>query len=296
MGKGWRMGQDHRVACLGALANALLMALKIAVGLAVGSVALLADGIHSLSDLATDAVVLGGLRMAQRPADRDHAYGHGKFETLAAAFVALMLMGAAVWFAVEAGGDLVAGVRRFPGPWPLAVAGLSILIKEALYRRTARIALELGSPALRANAWHHRSDALSSVAVLLGAGAALAGWPQGDQAAALAVAALVMWAALRILRNAVHDLTEGALSEAEQAKVGDAVSSVPGVKGWHALRTRRAGRCAFVDLHIEVDADLCVRNAHDIASRVEQAVGGALEHKVEVVVHIEPKEATAHLP
>lgn len=287
------MGQDHAVAWLGALTNALLMALKIAVGLAVGSVALLADGIHSLSDLASDAVVLGGLRMAQRPADHDHAYGHGKFETLAAALVALMLFGAAGWLAVEAGGDLIARVHRFPGPWPLVVAGLSIVVKEALFRRTARIARQLGSPALRANAWHHRLDGLSSVAVLLGAGAALAGWPHGDQAAALAVAVLVAWAAVQILRNAVHDLTEGALSPAEQAKVGHAVSSVPGVKGWHALRTRRGGRCAFVDLHIEVDPELCVRKAHDIASRVEQAVGGALEHKVEVVVHIEPKEGAA---
>ncbi|MFO8034213.1 MAG: cation diffusion facilitator family transporter [Candidatus Bipolaricaulota bacterium] len=281
---------DLLVAWSGAAANVALMGLKLGVGLVSGSVALVADGVHSLSDVATDLVVLGGLRIAQRPADENHAYGHGKFETLAAAMVALALGGAAVWLAWEAAADLAVGVHRVVGFWPLVVAAVSIAVKEFLYRASARVARASGSPATAANAWHHRSDALSSVAVLIGAAVALAGWPQGDRGAALVVAGLVALAAGRIMRGAVHDLTEGALSPAEQRWVCEAVQSVPGVRGWHALRTRRAGRSAFVDLHIEVDPQLSVRQAHEIASQVERAVGKAVAGRPEVVVHIEPVE------
>jgi len=281
---------DLRVTWLGAAANAGLMALKLGAGWVSGSVALMADGIHSLSDVATDMVVLAGLRMAQRPADENHAYGHGKFETLASAGVALALGGAAVWLAWEAVSDLAVGVREVLGLWPLVVAAVSIGVKEALYRATSRVARASGSPATKANAWHHRSDALSSVAVLFGAIAVLAGWPQGDRAAAIVVAVLVGLAAARIMHGAIHDLTEGALSPSEQTRVGEAIDTVPGVRGWHALRTRRAGRGAFVDLHIEVDPELSVRKAHEIASQVEAVVADALSQRTHVVVHIEPDE------
>ncbi len=281
---------DLKVTWLGAAANAGLMGLKLGAGLVSGSVALVADGIHSLSDVATDMVVLAGLRMAQRPADENHAYGHGKFETLASAGVALALGGAAVWLAWEAVAELAVGVREVLGLWPLVVAAVSIGVKEALYRATSRVARASGSPATKANAWHHRSDALSSVAVLFGAIAVLAGWPQGDRAAAIVVAVLVGLAAARIMHGAIHDLTEGALSPSEQMRVGEAIDTVPGVRGWHALRTRRAGRGAFVDLHIEVDPHLSVRQAHEIASEVESAVGNALKRRTHVVVHIEPDE------
>ncbi len=281
---------DLVVTWTGAAANVALMLVKLGVGIISGSVALVADGVHSLSDVATDLVVLGGLRIAQRPADEDHSYGHGKFETLAAAVVALALGGASVWLAREAVSDLAAGTQRVAGFWPLIVAAVSIGVKEALYRATSKVARTSGSPATAANAWHHRSDALSSVAVLIGAAAALAGWPAGDRIAALAVAGLVALAAVKILHGAVHDLTEGALSPAEQSRVRRAVEGVPGVRGWHALRTRRAGRGAFVDMHIEVDPHLTVSQAHEIASEAEQAVDKALGGRAHVVVHIEPRE------
>ena len=171
----------------------------------------------------------------------------------------------------------------------MAVAGVSILAKEALYRATTRIALRLHSTALQANAWHHRSDALSSVAVLLGGATMALGYPIGDKVAAIAVGGMVLMAAARILRRAFHELLEGALSEEEKLAISQAIESVEGVQGWHRLRTRRLGRQALVDVHIQVDPNLSVIRAHKIATQVEQAVSRSLDGLASVVVHVEPK-------
>lgn len=221
-------GKDRgiRITLGGLGVNLALGAVKFGVGAAMGSMALVADGVHSLSDLVTDLVVWGGLRLSQRPADRSHAYGHGKFETVATALVALALFAAGGWIAAEAMLALMAGAVSIPGPLVASVAAVSVAAKEWLFRATRRVARQLRSSSLEANAWHHRSDALSSVAVLVGGLAATAGFVQGDQAAAIAVALLVGWAATRILRGALYELTEGALSAAEQDQVAQAIASV----------------------------------------------------------------------
>lgn len=277
-----------RITLVGLCVNLGLTAVKFGVGLASGSMALVADGVHSLSDLVTDLVVLGGLRLSRRPADASHAYGHGKFETLATALVALALFAAGGWIAGEGVLALIRGAVSVPGPIVAGAAAVSVVAKEWLFRATRRVARGLRSSALEANAWHHRSDALSSVAVLVGGVAATAGFAQGDQAAAIAVAVLIGWAAAGILRRALYELTEGALSEAEQDQVARAIAAVDGVRSWHKLRTRSSGQGAFVDVHIQVDPHLSVAKSHAIASRVEAAVRDALGGAASVVVHVEP--------
>jgi len=277
-----------RITLIGVGINLILTGLKFGAGIATGSMALIADGIHSLSDLATDVVVLGGLRLSRRPADRSHAYGHGKFETVATTLVALALFAAGGWIAGEAVTALIEGEVSVPGPIVAGVAALSVVAKEWLFRATQRVARRLRSTSLEANAWHHRSDAFSSVAVLVGGLAATMGFPQGDQAAAIAVALLIGWAAVGILRRALYELTEGALPEGEQGQVVRAIAGVDGVRSWHKLRTRHSGRGSFVDVHIQVDPHLSVEEAHAIASRVERAVWDALGGTASVVVHVEP--------
>ena len=277
------------ITLLGSAVNAGLATLKLGLGFLGGSTALVADGVHSLSDLATDLVVLGGIRLASRPADRSHAFGHGKFETLAGVLVALALIGAGAWLIREAAAGLAHPQGAPRSGLVMAVAGVSILAKEALYRATTRTALRLHSTALQANAWHHRSDALSSVAVLLGGATTALGYPIGDKVAAIAVGVMVLMAAASILRRAFHELLEGALSEEEKLAISQAIESVEGVQGWHRLRTRRLGRQALVDVHIQVDPNLSVRRAHKIATQVEQAVSRSLDGLASVVVHVEPK-------
>ena len=281
--------QGIGITLLGSVVNAGLVALKLGLGFFGSSMALVADGVHSLSDLATDLVVLGGIRLASRPADRSHAFGHGKFETLAGVLVALALIGAGAWLIREAAVGLAHPQGAPRSGLVMAVAGVSILAKEALYRATTRTALKLHSTALQANAWHHRSDALSSVAVLLGGATMALGYPVGDKVAAIAVGGMVLMAAARILRRAFHELLEGALSEEEKLAISQAIESVEGVQGWHRLRTRRLGRQALVDVHIQVDPNLSVIRAHKIATQVEQAVSRSLDGLASVVVHVEPK-------
>lgn len=276
------------VTLLGLGINVGLTSLKIGLGLALGSTALFADGVHSLSDLATDFITLSGIRMAERPPDETHAYGHGKFETIAGALVALALVGVGLFIVWEA----VAALRKGALPrlgWVVALAAaLSVLLKEWLYRLTVKLGRELRSAALEANAWHHRSDALSSLPVVVGGICAHFGIARVDGAAALVVAALIGWAAFDILRRALHELAEGAFSPTDRDKVIAAIEGVDGVKSWHKLRTRYSGRAAFVDVHIQVDPGLSVVDSHAIASRVEKAVREALGGEVSVVVHIEP--------
>ncbi len=279
-----------RITLIGLEVNVALVGIKFLVGLLTGSMALVADGVHSLSDLVTDLVVLGGLRLARRPADSSHAFGHGKFETLATAVVALALCAAGGWIAGEAVHALMRGQITVPGPIVAAVASLSVVAKEWLFRATRRVARKLRSSSLEANAWHHRSDALSSLAVLAGGLAAATGFPQGDRVGALAVAAFIAWAAGRILVQTLHELTEGALPPAERDRVARAIASVEGVRTWHKLRTRSSGRGAMVDVHIQVDPELSVADSHAIATRVEEAVREALGGGASVVVHVEPLE------
>jgi cation diffusion facilitator family transporter len=285
-----------RITVLGILWNVVLFVVKLAVGFFTGSAGLIADGIHSASDMATDLAVLGGMHLARRKADDHHPYGHGRFETLAGGIVAgaLILVGAFLaWEGIVA---LYRGEHRFPGGGVIAVALVSIVVKEWMYQRTARVAREVGSAALQANAWHHRSDALSSIAVLAGGIGGLIGFGHADQLAGLIVGLMVVMAGGRTLLRVLHELTEGGLTRRDLETIEQAISGVPGVREWHQLRGRRVGRETFVDVHVLVDPSLSLWDAHEISMRVESGVRGACDLAVNVIVHVEPdsKELVEH--
>ena len=273
---------------IGIVWNVVLLIVKLAVGFFTGSVGLVADGIHSGSDMATDLAVLGGMHLARRKADADHPYGHGRFETLAGGIVAGALIIVGAFIAWEGVSALVRGIHSFPGSAVIAVAAVSIAVKEWMYRRTVIVARRVGSAALHANAWHHRSDALSSIAVLAGGVGSVIGWGHADQVASMIVGLMVVAAGGKTLVSVLHELTEGSVSREEVASIEGAIGSVQGMREWHNLRTRRVGRETFIDLHVLVDPSLPITEAHQISTNIETAVHQACNHPSNVTVHIEP--------
>jgi cation diffusion facilitator family transporter len=283
--------RDRRIRSItlwGALLNILLMALKIVSGLFIRSTALIADGIHSLSDLATDIVVILSSRLSNRPADDTHPYGHQKFETLATVFVSVVLMivsGGLIWTAAR---DIIRGEGHIPGAWVLVIAGISVVSKEFIFQVTRRIAKKTHSASLYANAWHHRSDAFSSVAVLAGGIAGLLGWAMADLAATVVVGFMILGVGLRIFYRGLMELTEGSADQDSIAAIKDVLTAEEGICGWHALRTRKLGGELFVDLHVLVDEKLTVRESHDISLRIEERIKARLFKPVNVLIHIDP--------
>lgn len=277
-----------RITLIGIVGNVLLLGLKLLFGFISGSAGLIADGIHSASDMATDLAVLGGMHLGRREADDDHPYGHGRFETLAGGVVAGILILVGGFIAWEAVAALRGGVVNFPGVPVLLIAAISIVVKEWLYRRTIRVARDVDSAALHANAWHHRSDALSSIAVLAGGIGGLAGWGQADHFAGLIVGLMVVAAGARTLIVVLHEISEGGLAREEVARIEASIAEVDGVREWHYLRTRRVGRETFIDLHVLVAPDLSIVDAHQISSDVETSLHKACNRPANVTVHIEP--------
>ena len=294
MGKG-RAKRAERVSWIGLWVNVALTAFKFFAGFAGNSAAMTADALHSLSDMATDAVAVVGFRVTGRPVDASHDYGHGKFETLVTVIVGVSLMAVAVGIFIGGGERVLAVVRGRaiprPGMIALIAAALSIVVKEALFVCTRGAARSLSSDALMAKAWDHRSDALSSIGTLAGISGALFLGPKArilDPLAALVVAAVIVRVALPVTYRGVSELLEGSLPEEEEGEILKAILGVPGVRGAHHLRTRRIGSGIALEVHILVDRTLDIASAHDISTAVEAAVrelygGGAF-----VSVHVEP--------
>jgi len=276
------------VTLIGMAVNVTLVLAKLFVGIFAGSIALIADGIHSGSDITTDLVVIGGIRLAGRPADSSHPYGHGRYETLAGGAVAAALVLVGMYIAWNAGLALYADRMTYPGIFVIIVAIASILSKEWVYRRTIRVARRLQSTALHANAWHHRSDALSSVAVLFGGIGGLIGWGHADQIAGIVVGAMVIAVGAKTVRDVLHELLEGSLSSAEIGAIREAVERIVEVRSFHKLRARSVGCEAFIDLHVLVDPQLSLLRAHKISMKVEDEVRSVCDRPVNVTVHIEP--------
>lgn len=282
--------QIIRVTILGTFLNVFLVGLKLSVGIVVGSAALVADAIHSISDFTSDIVVLLGVRLSSRPPDESHDYGHGKYELIAATTIAVMLVGAGFYIAWKSGLAFSRGEVNTPGYWVLVVAAVSIVSKEWIYQATQRVARRVGSSVLHINAWHHRSDALSSVAVLFGAIASQLGWGHGDQLAAIVVGVMIIIVGLNAFRKVFVELTEGSISDEERKSIVEAIQSVPEVKSWHRLRTRLLGREVFMDVHVRVDKQLSVADGHQICSTVENAIAQSLGRSINIVVHCEPEQ------
>lgn len=281
--------QGERVTVVGAVVDAVLVAVKAAAGVFGGSSALLADAAHSLSDLVTDAVALVGLRLGRREPDATHHFGHRRLETLASAGVGVALVMAAAVFMRESALELWHQEAGHP-TWPaLAGAAVSMVVKEALFRYTIRAGRAIRSPVVVANAWHHRSDALSSVAVFVGVGLALLvpEWHFLDSVAALLVAVLVLKVGLEVVWDALREMTDAAPPVEVLERMASTVEAVDGVIQHHALKVRSAGGLHLVQVHVVVPADLTVFAGHDIAEAVELAVM-AMDDVAEVIVHLDP--------
>ena len=279
-----------RWAQAGLLTNALLVLVKLIAGIVGHANALVADAVESSADIFSSLIVWMGLSIAARPADEDHPYGHGKAEPLAAAVVSLMLLGAAVGISVIAIRE-IRTPHHLPAPFTLFVAAGVILLKELLYRRVSRVGREVGSTVVVADAWHHRADAISSLAAFIGISIALVGgrgWEAADDWAALAAAIVVAVNGVRTLRPAISGLMDEAPDRSVKERVLHAASEVDGVRSVENLNVRASGLGFYVDLHVKADSKLSLEDAHEIAASVKYAILKAVPSVVGVLVHMEP--------
>ena len=279
-----------RIIAIGALANLLLAVLKIAGGIIGRSTAMLADGIHSLSDLLTDGIVLFTHKIGQLPADENHPYGHGRAETIGATLVGAVIIMAGFGLAYESWVIITTDAFRIP-LIPAAVAAvLSILINEILFRITRSVGEKINSPSLVANAWHHRSDAISSIAALIGIGGAMAGYPIMDPIAAIIVSVMIVKVGYDIAFRGLSDLMDTALNETETRRIETMINNLPGVIQTHNLRTRRIGGEVLMDVHILVDHEASVTEGHHIAENVRRELIRAMGNVQDVLVHVDTED------
>jgi cation diffusion facilitator family transporter len=280
--------QIKSITYLGIAVNIGLSVVKITVGFLAASLAMVADGIHSLSDLATDVAVLLGVRLGSKAPDQSHPYGHGRLETFSGGLIALVLIlvgSVMIYYATMA---IARDEVTTPRLAVLIAAILSIASKEWLYRVTQKVAVQSHSAALYANAWHHRSDALSSIAVVIGFISLEFGFGHGDQVAAIAVGLMIIWVGVSVIGDSLRELTEGAVDEDTIEHIRDIINANSSIRQWHKLRSRMVGREVFLDLHILVDPDLNIAAAHEIASSLENALHEQIARPVNITVHIEP--------
>ena len=282
--------ETRKVALVSGLVNFFLSIIQIVVGLIANSAALVADGIHSISDLFSDVLVWFAARHAAQAPDADHPYGHGRFETAATLGLGLLLSLVAlgiVWNGIE---RLLDTDRPIPGEIALVVAAIGIAAKESLYWYTIMVARRLNSEMLRANAWHHRSDALSSVVVLIGVGGAVLGFSYMDALAAIVVGLMVLKIGWDLGWGALSELVDTALDEQQVAEVKQLIEAIDGVRSVHMLRTRRHGPDASADVHVQVAPRLSVSEGHMISQAVEDRLKQQVNSITDVTVHIDPED------
>jgi cation diffusion facilitator family transporter len=293
-------GAGRSVTLVGALVNAILILLKLVAGILGHSQALIADAVHSVSDLFTDAVVLLGLRIGRKAPDEEHHFGHARIETLASAVVGLALIATALYLGIGAALDIYRNTEYHPTKLALIGAGVSIALKEALYHYTVHVGRRIKSKLIIANAWHHRSDALSSVAVFAGVTGALINpsWYILDSFAALLVSFFIVKIGLEILRDSLREFTDTAPSPEILSKIIHCTRNVEGVLDTHDLRVRTSGGLYQMETHIVVDGQLSVTEGHRIAKAVESCLVEEVEDLDRVIVHVDPanEEKNAERP
>jgi len=286
----------RKVTWIGLLTNISLSGLKFAAGYFGRSQALIADAIHSLTDTTTDIAVIAGSHYWSLPPDESHPYGHRRLETLVTAFIGLMLAAAGIGIGWEAISTLHEQHDSPPGWIALYAAMASIITKEILYRWTAAVGKKIKSPALAANAWHHRTDAISSFPVLIAIGGALLfpSWSFLDRVGAVVVSIFILHAAMKIIWPAVSELVDAGAPEEIQKKIAKIVCNTSGVREVHAVRTRYVSSSIQIDMHIVVDGSISVREGHEIADKVENSIISGLPEVVDVVVHVDPSEDSSN--
>lgn len=286
-----------RVTLVGSIGNLLLLSFKFVAGIVGHSAAMVADAAHSLSDFVTDIVVLVFIRIGSRPQDASHDYGHGKFETLATLFVALGLVAAALSI-------IISGVLQFirwlqgetlqmPGMLALWAALLSIVIKEVMFRYTLRVGKKNNSPAVIANAWHHRSDALSSIGAAIGIGGALLlgkKWAVLDPLASILVGLMLLRVSWDLLKTSINELTDSSLPEEVEKEIEEIICRQEQAHELHNLRTRRIGNRIAIEAHVRLDGNMPLQEAHEIVSRMEQELRARFGAKTLITIHMEPRK------
>lgn len=285
----------YRVTLTGSVVNLLLLLFKFAAGILGHSAAMVADAVHSLSDFATDLIVIAFVRISSKPEDAHHAYGHGKYETLATAIIGTVLFGVAVgifWNGCHAIYDVICG-EELPPPGILALGAalLSVVLKEWVYRYTIHVGKQVRSAAVVANAWHHRSDALSSVGTTVGiGGAVLLGsyWTLLDPLAAVVVSLFIARVSVKLLVPCVDELLEKSLAPEVEETIRSIILKEPGVSQPHHLRTRRIGNAVAIEVHIRMEGSLPLTQAHEAASSIERQLKQQFGPNTFVSIHVEP--------
>ena len=281
---------------IGIITNLVMALVKGVGGVAAHSQALVADALHSLSDVLTDLLVLVAVRLGAREPDSDHPYGHGRFETLATVLLGIILIGAGIGIAVQAAMRLTEGEIPIP-TWPaLLAAAFSIGANEWLYQVQIRIGRRHRASSVMANAWHHRTDALSSIAALVGIAGSMMGWLVLDTVAAVAVALMVAWAGAKLGWQAVQELVDTALDDEEVERIQRQMLRIEGVDAVHNLKTRRMGPEVLVDVHVQVPGTISVSEGHQIAERVRRHLIQSHPEVSEVLVHVDPEDDEAGIP
>lgn len=290
-----REKEIYKVTLIGSTVNAVLIVLKFIAGFVGRSSAMVADAVHSLSDFISDVIVLVFVKIAGKPKDRGHDYGHGKFETLATLIIGILLMFAGVGLMINGIETVIRSLHgeqlERPTMLALIVALVSILSKEWLYRFTVNRGKKLNSQAVVANAWHHRSDAVSSLGTLIGiAGAMFLGdkWRILDPIAAIVVSILIIKSGYDIVKPSIGELLEASLPEEKEKEIENLVIGVPGIEKVHNLRTRRIGNGIAVDLHAKMDGNLTLAEAHEKATAAEKAIRKAFGDNSIITIHMEP--------
>lgn len=294
-----REKEIYKVTLVGSAVNALLIVVKLLAGIMARSSALVADAIHSLSDFVTDVIVLVFVKIAGKPSDADHSYGHGKYETLATMIIGVFLVIAGIGLLINGVEHVLAALHGEalprPGMAALVVALLSILSKEWLYRYTLAAGSRVDSPVLKANALHHRSDAVSSLGTLLGiAGAMFLGeqWRLLDPVAAIIVSLLIMKSGYDIMKPSVAELLERSLPKDVEDRILALVLAIKGIENIHHLRTRRIGTTMAIDFHALMDGNLTLTQAHALASEAERVIREEFGRSTIVSIHMEPNQAS----
>ena len=290
-----REKEIFKVTLVGSAANMLLTVFKFVAGIVGHSAAMTADAVHSLSDLLTDAVVLLFVRISGKPEDCGHDYGHGKYETLATTIIGIALAVVAVGIGYRAAVAMLfwyhGGALPAPGMLALWAALVSVVLKELVYQYTVRRGRSLNSPAVEANAWHHRSDALSSLGTLLGIGGAILlgdRWTVLDPLAGLIVSLFILRVAWKLLKQGLDELLEASLPEEVEKEILDVVTSFPDVRDPHHLRTRRIGSRYAIELHIRMEGSLSLAVAHSRTCEIEQALKARFGDATHITLHVEP--------
>ena len=290
-----REREIYKVTLIGSACNVMLMVLKFIAGTLAHSSAMIADAVHSLSDFITDLVVLVFVKISAKPQDDSHDYGHGKFETIASFLIGLALLGAAIGIIYSGGTKLAAWLGgaelEAPGWLALWAALLSIVVKEALYQYTAYRGRTVESQALTANAWHHRSDALSSIGTTIGIGGAIVlghRWTILDPLASIFVGLLLVRVAVKLLQTSIGELTECSLPEETEREIENIICSLPDVREPHNLRTRKIGNRTAIEVHVRMDGNASLHEAHERATQIEQKLKARFGRHTHVTVHMEP--------